>query len=131
MNARLQVSVLKDATVIPAAALQLSSDGDFVYVVKADNTIERRSVKSGPDFGDDKVAILSGVNPGEQVVTTGIDRLTNGAKVQIVTANSLDAAAAGGSSKERQQSGGVDKATTGADNAVAGKNEAGKDSGSK
>lgn len=131
VNARLQVSVLKDATVIPAAALQLSSDGDFVYVVKADNTIERRSVKSGPDFGDDKVAILSGMNPGEQVVTTGIDRLTNGAKVQIVTANSLDAAAAGGSSKERQQSGGVDKATTGADNAVAGKNEAGKDSGSK
>lgn len=114
VNARLQVSTLKDATVVPAAAVQLSSDGDFVYVIKADNTIERRAVKSGPDFGDNQVAILSGVKPGEQVVTTGIDRLTNGAKVQIVTANTEDAAAAG-SSKAREQGAGVDKATTGKD----------------
>ena len=114
VNARLQVSTLKDATVVPAAAVQLSSDGDFVYVIKADNTIERRAVKSGPDFGVNQVAILSGVKPGEQVVTTGIDRLTNGAKVQIVTANTEDAAAAG-SSKAREQGAGVDKATTGKD----------------
>src|SRR5471032_3240564 len=114
VNARLQVSTLKDTTVIPAAALQLSSNGDFVYVIKADNTIERRAVKSGPDFGDNQVAILSGVKPGEQVVTTGIDRLTNGAKVQVVTANTEDAAAAG-SSKAREQGAGVDKATTGKD----------------
>ncbi len=132
VNARLQVATLKDATV---AALQLSSDGDFVYVVKADSTIERRSVKSGPDFGDDQVAILSGVKPGEQVVTTGIDRLNNGTKVEIVTPNSGEAAAADGSSKAREQSGGVDKATTGADKTVAAPdatpNTAGKDSGSK
>src|SRR5471030_2775644 len=114
VNARLQVSTLKDTTVIPAAALPLSSNGDFVYVIKADNTIERRAVKSGPDFGDNQVAILSGVKPGEQVVTTGIDRLTNGAKVQVVTANTEDAAAAG-SSKAREQGAGVDKATTGKD----------------
>ncbi|MFD3241259.1 MdtA/MuxA family multidrug efflux RND transporter periplasmic adaptor subunit [Rahnella perminowiae] len=135
VNARLQVATLKDTTVIPAAALQLSSDGDFVYIVKADSTIERRSVKSGPDFGDDQVAILSGVAPGEQVVTTGIDRLNNGTKVEIVTPGSDDAVAAGSSSKEREQRGGVDKATTGADKtAVApqvNQNTAGKDSGSK
>lgn len=135
VNARLQVATLKDATVIPAAALQLSSDGDFVYVVKADSTIERRSVKSGPDFGDDRVAILSGVTPGEQVVTTGIDRLNNGTKVQIVTANAAGDVAASGSSKAREQSGGVDKATTGADKTAtapdANPNTAGKDSGSK
>jgi len=135
VNARLQVATLKDATVIPAAALQLSSDGDFVYVVKADSTIERRSVKSGPDFGDDQVAILSGVNPGEQVVTTGVDRLNNGTKVEIVTPNSANAATTGSSSKERLQSGGVDKASTGADKTIpapdATSNTAGKDSGSK
>jgi multidrug efflux system membrane fusion protein len=104
-----------------------------VYVVKADNTIERRSVKSGPDFGDNQVAILSGVKPGEQVVTTGIDRLNNGTKVEIVTPNAGEAAAADGSSKAREQSGGVDKATTGADKTApdADKNTAGKDSGSK
>src|SRR5471032_1641861 len=94
VNARLQVGTLMKATVIPAAALQLSAGGDFVYVVKADNTVERRTVKSGPPFGDDKVAILSGIAVGEQVITTGIDRLNNGSKVQVVTASADDEAGA-------------------------------------
>src|SRR5476649_1748360 len=94
VNARLQVGTLMKATVIPAAALQLSAGGDFVYVVKADNTVERRTVKSGPPFGDDKVAILSGIQVGEQVITTGIDRLNNGSKVQVVTASADDEAGA-------------------------------------
>lgn len=117
VNARLQVGTLEKATVIPSAALQLSANGDFVYVVKADNTVERREVKSGPAFGDDKVAVLSGLQLGEQVVTTGIDRLNNGSKVQVVTANSEDEAAANkaGGSKQRAEKGGVDKATTGKD----------------
>src|SRR5471032_2779208 len=59
VNARLQVGTLMKATVIPAAALQLSAAGDFVYVVKADNTVERRTVKSGPPFGEDKVVTAS------------------------------------------------------------------------
>ncbi|MGP9435623.1 MdtA/MuxA family multidrug efflux RND transporter periplasmic adaptor subunit [Ewingella sp. AOP8-B2-18] len=117
VNARLQVGTLEKATVIPAAALQLSANGDFVYVVKADNSVERREVKSGPAFGDDKVAILSGIQLGEQVVTTGIDHLNNGSKVQVVTASAEDEATASkaGSSKQRAEQGGVDKATTGKD----------------
>ncbi|MCI1679352.1 MAG: MdtA/MuxA family multidrug efflux RND transporter periplasmic adaptor subunit [Ewingella americana] len=117
VNARLQVGTLEKATVIPAAALQLSGNGDFVYVVKADNSVERREVKAGPAFGDDKVAILSGIQLGEQVVTTGIDHLNNGSKVQVVTASTEDDAAASkaGSSKQRAEQGGVDKATTGKD----------------
>jgi multidrug efflux system membrane fusion protein len=117
VNARLQVGTLEKATVIPAAALQLSGNGDFVYVVKADNSVERREVKAGPAFGDDKVAILSGIQLGEQVVTTGIDHLNNGSKVQVVTASAEDEAAASkaGSSKQRAEQGGVDKATTGKD----------------
>ena len=117
VNACLQVGTLEKATVIPAAALQLSGNGDFVYVVKADNSVERREVKAGPAFGDDKVAILSGIQLGEQVVTTGIDHLNNGSKVQVVTASAEDEAAASkaGSSKQRAEQGGVDKATTGKD----------------
>jgi len=121
VNARLQVGTLEKATVIPAAALQLSATGDFVYVVKADNTVERRQVKSGPPFGDDKVAVLTGIEPDEQVITTGIDRLNNGSKVQIVSATGAageaDASTSkvSGSSKHRAEQGGVDKATTGKD----------------
>ncbi len=87
VNVRLQTNVLKDATVIPAQALQLSSDGDFVYVIKPDNSVERRQVKAGPSFGTSLQAVLTGVSPGERVVTEGIDRLSNGAKVTIVSDN--------------------------------------------
>ncbi len=118
VNARLQVGTLEKATVIPAAALQLSAAGDFVYVIKPDNTVERRQVKSGPPFGDDKVAVLTGIQPGEQVVTTGIDRLNDGSKVQIVeaaAAGEVSSAKAAGTSKQRAEHGGVDKATSGKD----------------
>src|SRR5471030_2214317 len=110
VNARLQVGTLEKATVIPAAALQLSATGAFVYVVKADNTVERRQVKSGPPFGDDKVAVLTGIEPGEQVITTGIDRLNNGSKVQVVTASAAAEAAA-----PKEPVSGAKKTSTGKD----------------
>jgi multidrug efflux system membrane fusion protein len=112
VNARLQIGTLENATVIPSAALQLSSDGDFVYVVKQDGTVVRQAVKAGPNYGDDQIAVLSGVTPGQQVVTTGIDRLNDGTKVQVVSADSIAAAAAGTKKTDKT---GVDKATTGKD----------------
>lgn len=84
VNVKLQTDLLKGATVIPAQAIQLSSEGDFVYVITADNTVERRAVKSGPAFGADLQVVLSGVAPGERVVTEGIDRLNTGSKVTVV-----------------------------------------------
>ncbi|MBN7122469.1 multidrug transporter subunit MdtA [Erwinia billingiae] len=86
VNLRLQTGTLKQATVIPAQALQLSSDGSFVYVINKDQTVARKAVKTGPTLGDTQQAILSGVSAGEQVVTEGIDRLSNGSKVKVVTA---------------------------------------------
>lgn len=112
VNARLQVGTLENSTVIPSAALQLSSDGDFVYVIKADSSVTRTAVKTGPNYGDDQIAVLSGVKPGDRVVTTGIDRLNDGTKVQVVTAASAAASAAGTAQPDKT---GVDKATTGKD----------------
>ncbi|PLV62901.1 MdtA/MuxA family multidrug efflux RND transporter periplasmic adaptor subunit [Erwinia sp. B116] len=86
VNLRLQTDTLKQATVIPAQALQLSSDGSFVWVIGQDNTVTRRAVKTGPAFGSDQQAILDGVKAGEQVVTEGIDRLSSGSRVERVTA---------------------------------------------
>lgn len=84
VNIRLQIGTLAKATVIPAQALQLSSDGDFVYIIKPGNTVVRQAVKAGPAFGNDLRAIISGVMPGDQVVTEGIDRLNTGGKVLVV-----------------------------------------------
>lgn len=83
VNLRLQTGTLKDATVIPSQALQLSSDGSFVFVINKDNTVTRKAVTTGPALGEDRQAILKGVAPGDRLVTEGIDRLTNGSKVQL------------------------------------------------
>jgi membrane fusion protein, multidrug efflux system len=80
VNVRMRLDVKRDATVIPAAAVQHSTGGAFVYVVKADETVTVRPVKVGVTDGDD-VAIDSGVAPGDRVVVDGADRLREGAKV--------------------------------------------------
>lgn len=97
VNLRLQTGTLKQATVIPAQALQLSSDGSFVYVINKDNTVTRKAVKTGPVLGETQQSITEGVSVGDRVVTEGIDRLSDGSKVSVVTAE--ESQAASGSAK--------------------------------
>ena len=82
VNARMLVDTLKNATVVPNAAVQRGNQGTYVYVIKPDSTATVRTVKLGPTYGE-IVAIESGVEVGEQVVTDGADRLREGAKVEI------------------------------------------------
>jgi membrane fusion protein, multidrug efflux system len=72
----------EDATVVPSQAVQTGQNGDFVYVVKSDSSVEQRPVKVTRTIGGDSV-IASGVNPGETVVTDGQLRLLPGMKVQV------------------------------------------------
>ena len=76
----LLVDTKQDAIIVPAAAVQRSPQGTFVYVVKDDNTVEMRNVALGPSEGDD-VSIDKGLSPGEVVVIEGVDRLQRGMKV--------------------------------------------------
>ncbi len=76
------LTTLADVTVVPAAAVQSSQQGDYIYVVRPDGTAELRSVVPGTKL-DDKVVIVKGVEAGEKVVTDGQLRLTPGAKVAI------------------------------------------------
>ncbi len=82
VNVRLLVSVQKNATLIPTSAIQINGNDRFVYVVKEDSTVERRTVKTGNSEGL-YTAINDGVSPGEKVVTDGLDRLQNGMKVSV------------------------------------------------
>ena len=82
VNARLLVETLRDATIVPLAALQRGPDSTFVWVVQADSTVGIRPVQAGPSQGD-QVAITSGLEPGELVVTDGIDKLAPKAKVAV------------------------------------------------
>jgi multidrug efflux system membrane fusion protein len=82
VNVKMIVDTRKGATVIPLAAIQRGAQGTIVYVVKEDKTTSVRPVKMGPTENDN-VAIDSGIAPGELVVTDGIDRLREGAKVEV------------------------------------------------
>jgi membrane fusion protein, multidrug efflux system len=82
VNARLLLDVKRGTTVVPVAAVQRGSQGTFVYVVKADQTVEVRQVKIGPAEAD-SVSIDSGVSPDELVVVEGADRLREGIKVDL------------------------------------------------
>jgi len=80
VNARLQVYTRQNAITIPAAAVQRGAQGTYAYVLKQDKTVENRSIKVALTEG--LVAVLdSGVNPGEQVVTDGQEKLQPGSKV--------------------------------------------------
>jgi multidrug efflux system membrane fusion protein len=70
--------------VVPAAAVQRSSKGSFVYVVKEDRTVEVQPVSVGPGEKD-LVSVDEGVKPGELVVVEGVERLRAGSKVEVQT----------------------------------------------
>ncbi|GAA4324792.1 MdtA/MuxA family multidrug efflux RND transporter periplasmic adaptor subunit [Pigmentiphaga soli] len=83
LNVRLHVRTLQGATVIPAAAVQRGTPGTYVYVVGDDGTVQMRVVKLGLLDGE-RIAVDEGLKPGERVVTDGLDRLRDGAKVEVV-----------------------------------------------
>lgn len=87
VNARLKVSTLQDAIVIPSAALQMGNEGNFVWVVNSENQVSKKLITAGLQDSQ-KVVVSAGLNAGERVVTDGIDRLTEGAKVEVVAPQS-------------------------------------------
>lgn len=92
VNARMLVDTEQNAVVIPAAALQMGNEGHFVWVLNADNKVSKHTVT--PGIQDSlKVVISAGLSAGDRVVTDGIDRLTEGAKVEVVEPHSASTAA--------------------------------------
>ncbi len=80
VNVVLTLNTQKDATVIPSEAVQAGQQGSFVYVVKADKTVEARLVTVGQTL-ERRVVINKGLAAGERVVTDGQLLLFPGAPV--------------------------------------------------
>lgn len=87
VNVRLKVNTLQNAVVITPAALQMGNEGHFVWVVNSDNKVSKKSVIAGLQDSQ-KVVVSAGLEAGERVVTDGLDRLTEGAKVEVVAPQS-------------------------------------------
>jgi membrane fusion protein, multidrug efflux system len=93
--ARLQLDTERGVTLVPTNAIQMNSNGSFVYVVNpADQTAAVRVVK--PGVADNNLTAVDGVNPGDVVATNGFNNLQDGSKVTVSNGNG--AANTGGAS---------------------------------
>lgn len=92
-----------NAITIPSVAVQTGQQGQYVYVVKSDSTVENRNINVVRTYGQESI-IEKGLQPGERVVTDGQLRLQPGARVEIKTglpaSVNSEASAAGGSGGE-------------------------------
>ncbi len=82
VNVALTLTRQVGAVLVPSQAVQTGQKGQYVFVVKADQTVEARPVVSGAPDGRD-VVITSGLTAGERVVVDGQLRLMPGARVEV------------------------------------------------
>ncbi|OGP74646.1 MAG: hypothetical protein A2Y80_09480 [Deltaproteobacteria bacterium RBG_13_58_19] len=82
VNVVVKLTQEPNAILAPAPAIQSGQEGEFVWVVKPDLTVETRVVEVERSLDGD-VVIKKGLQAGERVVTEGQLRLVAGAKVQI------------------------------------------------
>jgi membrane fusion protein, multidrug efflux system len=85
VNIKILLNTLQQVNVLPQVAIQHGSQGHFVYLVDAQDKLHIQPVTTGPADGD-QVAVLKGVNAGDRVVVSGLDKLRDGAKVVIAGA---------------------------------------------
>ena len=82
VSARVILSVRKDVATVPSQTVQQGPNGHYAYVIKPDDTVERRAVDVA-SIQDGIAVVTKGLAAGERVVVDGQYRLTNGARVKI------------------------------------------------
>jgi multidrug efflux system membrane fusion protein len=82
VNLHLLVDTLTNVVLVPSPAVQSGAPGSYVYLVKPDQTVAVTTVTTGTTDGTNTV-ITKGLAAGDTVVTDGVDRLSEGAKVTI------------------------------------------------
>lgn len=100
VNVKLRVDTIAEAIVVPVSAIQRGASGPFVYVVGDDLIAVMRPVKTGVLEGELQ-QVTEGLQPGERVVTDGVDRLREGDKVKLDDTPSAPRAGAGGAPGRR------------------------------
>ncbi len=96
---RLALGTLHDAFLLPQGAIQRGSEGAFVYVVGADDTITSTPVELGDQHGADWI-VRTGITPGARVVVSGIQQARPGEKVKPVPYHGADGPAPAGSAAD-------------------------------
>jgi len=91
VNVVLTLTTEPNAIVVPSQAIETGQEGQYIFVVKEDLSVESRPVVAGRSTNNETV-VKKGLNPDEKVVTDGQLRLYPGAKVEIKTSDSATAA---------------------------------------
>lgn len=97
---KLRLRNTPDVLTVPATAVQQSSKGPYAYVALPDSTVTVKELKTGPT-DHERTLILSGLNEGDSVVTQGVDRLKEGAKVRLADAIAEEAPKEDATKRER------------------------------
>ncbi len=101
VDVALELSTEKNAIVVPTRAIQTGQQGEYVYVVAADNTAELRPVKTRGVF-QNMTVIANGLNAGERVIVNGQLRVAPKGKVVVQnTVSATQSSSANGPSGER------------------------------
>ena len=82
VSVQLVVGMRRNVVTVPASAVMVGPNGDYVYVVNAEDTVKRVDIQQAARRGGVSV-ISKGISAGQQVVTTGQYRLDNGTRVAI------------------------------------------------
>lgn len=92
VNCHMLLEVRRGVVIVPAPAIQRGPQGPYVYVVKSGGTGSLRNVTLGVTEGNE-TQIVSGLAPGETVVTDGQDKLQDGSRVQVQRTSAPEGAA--------------------------------------
>lgn len=117
VNAKLTVDTIRAAPIVPTAAILRGTPGTYVYLIQGEDKVAVRPIKVGESDGP-RTVVLSGLAPGERVVTDGTDRLRDGAGVRITSGMAQADAQPGARASEHAEAGsastpGVGKAPDG------------------
>ncbi len=113
VNARLLLKTLMGVNIIPTAAIQRDNEQAYVYIINANNTVKTQNVTVATTDGSN--AAVTGVVPGQNLVTDGFDKLQDGTKVSVRQPK-LVGAPVPGTAGSSEQSGGQPNTQQGAAN---------------
>jgi multidrug efflux system membrane fusion protein len=85
VNVSILVKTLPHAVTVPVSSVRHGAQGDFVFVLQKDRTVNSRAVQTGV-IHDQQIVISKGLRAGETVITEGADGLNDGAHVTIAGA---------------------------------------------
>lgn len=82
-NVRVLLDVRENAVAVPTKAITIEKSGSFIFVVKADSTVEKRFIQTGPEV-ENMTVVERGLKPNEIIVVEGQHKLSHGNRVEAI-----------------------------------------------